>query len=75
MPYDELLKQRRLRPYQPRPLALFDQMRRKRHRLVYEVAGLVSQQEAEQALSFAKAFVEETRLLISGQPRLELSDK
>jgi uncharacterized protein (UPF0332 family) len=150
MPYDELLRQRRLRPYQPRPreitrllqvaardlataekvlpddrdwafsiaynailqaaralmlykgyrargpdqhrtavrfceltfdasrrhqLALFDQMRRKRHRLVYEVAGLVSQQEAEQALTFARFFVEEIRLLISGQPRLELSDK
>lgn len=27
---------------------LFDQMRRKRHRLVYEMAGLVSRQEAEQ---------------------------
>lgn len=150
MPYDELLRQRRLRPYQPRPrevawllevaardlataervlpddrdwafsiaynailqaaralmllkgyrargpdqhhtavrfceltfdashrhqLALFDQMRRKRHRLVYEVAGLVSQHEAEQALNFARAFVEEIRLLISGQSRLELSDK
>jgi len=49
-------------------------MRRKRHRLVYEVAGLVSQQEAEQALAFAKTFVEEIRLLISGQPRLESLD-
>jgi len=56
-------------------LALFDQMRRKRHRLIYEMAGLVSQQEAEQALAFAKAFVEEIRLLITGQPRLDSSDR
>jgi uncharacterized protein (UPF0332 family) len=39
-----------------RQVNLFDQMRRKRHRLVYETAGLVSRQEAEQALSFCKSF-------------------
>ena len=48
-------------------LALFDQMRRKRHRLVYEAAGLVSAQEAEQALAYAKAFVEEPRALIGAE--------
>jgi hypothetical protein len=37
--------------------------------------GSGPQQEAEQALAFARAFVEEIRLLISGQSRLELSDK
>ena len=37
---------------------LFDQMRRKRHRVIYEVAGLVSKKEAEQAVAFAKKFVE-----------------
>src|SRR3989304_6484420 len=31
---------------------LFDQMRRKRHRGIYEVAGLVSKKEAEQAIGF-----------------------
>ncbi len=32
-------------------------MQRKRHRVIYEVAGLVSNSEAEQALPFAKDFV------------------
>src|SRR5438034_457805 len=38
-------------------IELFDQMRRKRHRVIYEVAGLVSKGEAEQAIAFAKKFV------------------
>jgi uncharacterized protein (UPF0332 family) len=45
-------------------IALFDQMRRKRNRLVYETVGLVSQQEVEQALAFARTFVEEIRSLV-----------
>jgi len=45
---------------------LFDQMRRKRHRVIYEVAGLVSDKEAEQAVSFAKGFVEEITEIITG---------
>jgi hypothetical protein len=45
-------------------------MRRKRHRLVYETVGLVSEQEAEQALAFATTFIEEMRQRITGQPRL-----
>jgi hypothetical protein len=49
-------------------------MRRKRHRLVYEMVGLVSGQEAEQALAFATTFVEEIRRRITGQPRLEIED-
>ena len=58
-----------------RQIALFDQMRRKRHRLVYETVGLVSRQEAEQALVFVRALVEEIRFLVTGQPRLELEDR
>ena len=53
-------------------IALFDQMRRKRHRVIYEMAGLVSKQEAEQGIAFAKKFVEEIRLLISKQASLKL---
>ena len=53
-------------------IALFDQMRRKRHRVIYEMAGLVSKQEAEQGVRFAKKFVEEIHLLISKQASLKL---
>ncbi|MGD9406217.1 MAG: hypothetical protein PVH95_13815 [Anaerolineae bacterium] len=53
-----------------RQVALFDQMRRKRHRLVYEMVGVVSNQEAEQALGFAEAFVGQLADLITGQPRI-----
>ena len=64
-----------LGPEHKHQIALFDQMRRKRHRLVYETVGLVSHQEAEQALVFARALVEEIRLLVTGQPHLELEDR
>lgn len=49
---------------------LFDQMRRKRHRAIYEVAGLISKKEAEQAITFAKEFVERITEIITGQSRL-----
>jgi len=49
---------------------LFDQMRRKRHRVIYEVAGLVSKKEAEQAIAFAREFVEKIIEIITGQGRL-----
>ncbi len=49
---------------------LFDQMRRKRHRVIYEVAGLVSKKEAEQAIEFANKFVEQIIEIITGQSRL-----
>lgn len=65
-----LFCQEALGPEYRRQVALFDQMRRKRHRLVYEMVGLVSHQEAEQALRFAGAFVDELGLLITGRPRL-----
>ena len=82
MPYEKLLGQGRIKPYQARPreveqllqVAIFDQMRRKRHRLVYETVGLVSRQEVEQAMGFARTFVEEVQVLVTGQPRLELGD-
>jgi uncharacterized protein (UPF0332 family) len=54
-----------LEPDQAFQIALFDQMRRKRNRLVYETVGLVSHQEVEQSLAFAKTFVEEIRSLIA----------
>ena len=36
---------------------IFDKMRSKRHRVVYDVSGLVSKLEAEQAFQFAVRFV------------------
>lgn len=48
-----------------RELSLLDQMRRKRHRLVYERVGLVSRQEVEQALDFARGFVVQIREVIA----------
>jgi uncharacterized protein (UPF0332 family) len=62
-----LFCQEALGPEYRRQVALFDQMRRKRHRLVYEMVGLVSHQEAEQALGFARAFVDELTLRITGR--------
>lgn len=60
-----------LEPEYEQQVALFDQMRRKRHRLIYEAIGLVSRQEAEQALAFAKTLVEEIKLLITDQLPLD----
>jgi uncharacterized protein (UPF0332 family) len=37
---------------------IFDKMRSKRHRVVYDVSGLVSQTEAQQAFEFAVRFVD-----------------
>lgn len=47
---------------------LLDQMRRKRHRVIYEVAGLVSAHEAEQAVSFARQFVNDLIEIIHSSP-------
>ena len=41
----------------PNLVALFDQMRRKRNRLVYDVASLVGEKEFAEALSLAHKFV------------------
>ena len=51
---------------------LFDQMRRKRHKIIYEVAGLISTREAEQAVNFAKKFVEEITVIVTGQGKLNI---
>jgi len=51
---------------------LFDQMRRKRHRIYYEGLGFISREEAERALAFAKGFIEELREVATGQRRLDI---
>jgi uncharacterized protein (UPF0332 family) len=51
---------------------MFDQMRRKRHRVIYEVAGLVSKHEAEQTVEFAKGFVAQLSEIITRQKGLGL---
>jgi len=60
--------QEKLGPAFGEQVSLFDQMRRKRHRVIYEVAGLISQREAYQAVEFAKSFVAKLAEEISRQP-------
>ena len=43
---------------------MFDRMRRKRHALVYDVAGSMSQTEAHNAVMRAKEFVQKIQKLI-----------
>jgi uncharacterized protein (UPF0332 family) len=62
--------QEKLGPAFGEQASLFDQMRRKRNRVIYEVAGLVSKREARQAVEFAKKFVAELTEAISRQPGL-----
>jgi uncharacterized protein (UPF0332 family) len=57
----------RLGPSYIEQVRLFDQMRRKRHRVIYEATGLVSKMEAEQAVAFATKFVEQITEVITGQ--------
>ena len=64
-----------LGPEYDREVALFDQMRRKRNRLIYETVGLVSGQEVEQAMTFSRTFLEAIRRRVAGQPRLRLGDE
>lgn len=40
---------------------VFDKMRRKRHRVVYEEVGIVSEKEAAQVVEWASEFVEKVR--------------
>jgi hypothetical protein len=47
-------------------------MRRKRDKVIYEVAGLISKKETEQAVNFAQTLVEEITAIITGQNRLEI---
>jgi len=43
---------------------IFDKMRSKRHRVIYDVSGLVSQSEARQAFYFAVRFVKTVEALL-----------
>lgn len=38
-------------------IVVFDQMRRKRHRLVYDAANLVGESEAKEVLGIAKEYI------------------
>ena len=51
----------------------FDQMQRKRNRIIYEISGLVSKREAADALAFAKVFVKKIEEIINQQPGLDLN--
>lgn len=48
----------------------FDQMRRKRHRLVYETSGIVSKTEAQLNIDFCERFIKDIESLIVTQPNL-----
>ena len=43
---------------------IFDKMRSKRHRVIYDVSGIISQKEARQALEFAVKFVDKVVELV-----------
>ena len=43
---------------------IFDKMRSKRHRVIYDALGLVSLEEAKQAFAFAVRFVKEVERLL-----------
>lgn len=51
---------------------LLDQMRRKRHRVIYDISGLIGNAEAEQAIAFAQGFLEELQPIITGQIGFDL---
>lgn len=44
---------------------IFDKMRSKRHRVVYDVSGMVSTAEAQQAFNFAVKYVELIKEMLS----------
>jgi uncharacterized protein (UPF0332 family) len=44
---------------------LFEKMRSKRHRVIYDVTGLISKDEAAQAFEFAVRFVKKIELLLA----------
>jgi uncharacterized protein (UPF0332 family) len=43
---------------------IFDKMRSKRHRVIYDVSGIISQKEARQAFEFAVKFVNTVESLV-----------
>lgn len=48
--------------------AIFDRMRRKRHRSVYDTAGVISETEAGSAVEYAGILVRKIELLIRERP-------
>ena len=48
----------------PEDIVTFDQMRRKRHRAVYDTAGRIGASEAEQAVIFVKNYLEKIRQML-----------
>jgi uncharacterized protein (UPF0332 family) len=56
-------------------VAVFDRMRRTRNRSVYEMGGIVSRQEAEEAVAFARSFVDLVRGRTTGQKSLLMGDE
>jgi uncharacterized protein (UPF0332 family) len=49
----------------PEDIATFDQMRRKRHRAVYDAAGRIGAAEAKQASTFAQKYLAQIRELLA----------
>jgi hypothetical protein len=43
---------------------IFDKMRSKRHRVIYDVSGIISQKEAHQAFEFTVKFVDKVVELV-----------
>jgi len=43
---------------------IFDKMRSKRHRVIYDVSGIISHKEARQALEFTVKFVDKVVELV-----------
>jgi uncharacterized protein (UPF0332 family) len=44
--------------------------RRKRHRVIYEIAGLISKKEAEQSITFAQEFLDMVKEITFRQSKL-----
>jgi uncharacterized protein (UPF0332 family) len=56
-------------------VAVFDRMRRTRNRSIYEMDGMISMQEAQDAVTFARAFVNLIRERTTGQMSLSMGNK
>ena len=56
-------------------VAVFDRMRRARNRSIYEMDGMISMQEAQDAVAFARAFVNLIRERTTGQMPLPTNEK
>jgi uncharacterized protein (UPF0332 family) len=65
----EFIKERLGQSYSSQ-VNMFDQMRRKRHRLIYETPGIVSTTEVNSMINFSEKFIEEIDEVINRQPTL-----